>query len=135
MQIGLVKMRFQLGCEFADYANKQYCLSLPRIALYPQKSLRISVVPVGEVLVALVIKNPLVRVGEQMLLMMYLRSALYRSRIRFANRPRSSSKRSSCLDVSPRRSFERLEYHFIVRTIRIIPSRFVINSSTGFRKT
>jgi hypothetical protein len=57
-------MRFQLGREFADYANKQHCLSLPYIALYLQKPLCITVVPVSEVLVVLVIKNLLVRVGK-----------------------------------------------------------------------
>ena len=60
-------MHFQLGREFAGYANKQHCLSLPRIALYPQEPLRITVVPVSEVLVVLVIKNPLVRVGKQVI--------------------------------------------------------------------
>jgi hypothetical protein len=72
-------MRFQLGREFADYANKQHCFSFPRIALYPQKPLRITVVPVGEVLVVLVIKNPLVRVGERVIFPLLRSQSLWSS--------------------------------------------------------
>lgn len=70
-------MHFQLGRKFANYTNKQHCLSLLYITLYLQKPLYITVVLVGKVLVVLVIKNLLIQVGKQVIFLLLKRLNLY----------------------------------------------------------
>src|SRR5437667_9101927 len=67
-----------------------------------------------------------------MLLMTYMRSILYSSSIWSSNRWRSSGERLACSDVSSRRRIDRLEYHFIFKTIWIIPSLLTFDSLGGF---
>ena len=67
-QMRLVKLCFQLGRKLSDDTNKKHRLSLACVALDPEKPLRIAVMPVGEVLVFLVVENPLVRVSKQAIL-------------------------------------------------------------------
>src|ERR1700733_15023740 len=67
-QMRPIKLCFELGRKLSDDTNKKHRLSLACISLNPEKPLRITVLPVGEVLVLLIVENPFVRVSEQVIL-------------------------------------------------------------------
>lgn len=64
-------MRLQLVRKFLDDANEEHCLPLPRVAFYPQKPRLVAMLPISEVLIIVVVKNPFVRIPKQIIFPSY----------------------------------------------------------------